>query len=127
MTPRAARPLESSVEDHLIASCDERGYMCLKFKAISTTGVPDRIIFGAGRVVFVELKRPGGEPRARQWVVIDDMKYLGNADVRVIDNKIDIDTLMAELDKSAVHYVPAPKPERKLTKNTLIVRSASKE
>ena len=54
------------------------GAKCLKFVSPGYTGVPDRIILlPGGSVVFVELKRPGKEPRQRQLFVQSRFRRLG--------------------------------------------------
>lgn len=50
-------PRESSVEAAVVRHCRARGLYCRKFKSPSNNGVPDRIICGGGRVMFLELKR----------------------------------------------------------------------
>lgn len=54
------------------------GAKCLKFVSPGYTGVPDRIILlPGGAVVFVELKRPGEQPRQRQLFVQAQIRKLG--------------------------------------------------
>ncbi|MBQ0079351.1 MAG: VRR-NUC domain-containing protein [Eubacterium sp.] len=52
--------LESTLERKIVLFVQNVGGQCWKWVSPSRTGVPDRIcIFPGGKVVFVELKRPG--------------------------------------------------------------------
>lgn len=64
---------EAKIEEHLITRCKALGFLHYKFTAPSTRGVPDRIIIGNSRTVFLELKAPGKKPRRSQEVVINDI------------------------------------------------------
>lgn len=71
---------ERSVERILKQRVEESipGAKCLKFVSPGYTGVPDRIILlPGGAVVFVELKRPGEQPRQRQLFVQSQIRKLG--------------------------------------------------
>lgn len=57
---------EAQLEKKLVAFCREHGLLTYKFASPSHRGVPDRIIMGGGKVMFVELKRPGNTPTALQ-------------------------------------------------------------
>lgn len=81
---------EGAVEDYFIRRTEEYGCMCMKFTSPSKTGMPDRIIVGHGKTVFVELKAPGEKPRPRQIVVIKELRDHG-ALVYVTDSKPGVD------------------------------------
>jgi hypothetical protein len=58
---------ESAIERYLVRQAEALGGLCWKFVSPGNAGVPDRlIILPAGRVAFVETKRPGGKVRALQ-------------------------------------------------------------
>lgn len=61
---------ESAIERRLVREVERIGGLALKWVSPGNRGVPDRIvILPAGRVVFVELKRPGGRlaPLQKRW------------------------------------------------------------
>ena len=71
---------EKTVEQTLVREVKNRGGVCWKWISPSMTGVPDRIcIFPGGRVIFVELKRPGlkGNLSEKQKWVHKILKDLG--------------------------------------------------
>ena len=51
---------EGLIEDYLGKIAHEHGFLYYKFTSPAHSGVPDRILIGHGKTVFVELKRPGG-------------------------------------------------------------------
>lgn len=70
--------LERDVEKRLHGPIKDLGGMYLKFVCPSFTGVPDRLILLPGaRLVFVELKKPGGKERPRQVYVQERIRRLG--------------------------------------------------
>jgi hypothetical protein len=75
MPSKALRPLESSIERRFAAEVRRRGGECLK---LGQDGWPDRIVLlPGGKVLFIELKRPGETPRPRQWSRINALTMLG--------------------------------------------------
>ena len=63
--------------------------------SVRFSGVPDRIVFlPGGRIMFVELKRPGQVPTALQSRIHGMLTKLG-ADVRVVDSLEGVDALFA--------------------------------
>lgn len=94
------RPLvEKDIESYGVRKMKQADILFYKFVSPSRNGVPDRIAMANGRVVFVELKRPGGKPRGLQIKVHETMRAHG-MDVRVIDSKEGIDALIEELKGS---------------------------
>lgn len=89
-------PLERDVERYLVERVRAAHGMALKWVSPANAGVCDRIcLLPRGRVVFVELKRPGGKVRPLQERMIGLMRQLG-ADVRVLDSKAEVDRFVAE-------------------------------
>ena len=87
--------LERRIEQHLVRRAKEAGGVAWKWVSPGTAGVPDRVlIMPNGRVVFVELKRPGGKLSAIQVRTHALLAGLG-ADVRVIDSREGVDALFA--------------------------------
>lgn len=87
---------EGRIESYLKKQCELHNFLCYKFTAPSTMGVPDRIVIGNGRVVFVELKAPGKKPRPLQLVIHKKMREHG-AEVIVIDTKQGVDAFIQQL------------------------------
>lgn len=86
--------LERAVEEHLVGRVRAAGGLALKWVSPSLVGVPDRIvILPGGRVLFVEVKRPGGKTRPIQDRVIGMIRRLG-VECHVIDSKEAVDALL---------------------------------
>lgn len=85
--------IEKSVEQHLVRRVKALGGLCWKWVSPSQIGVPDRVVvLPGGRVVFVELKRPGGKLSAIQVKVLDRLREVG-AEVQVLSSKEEVDEL----------------------------------
>lgn len=83
--------LEKEVEAHLVKRVKERGGIPYKFTSPARRSVPDRIcVMPLGRVLFVELKRPGGKPTPQQDREHQRLRALG-AVVLVLDTKQAVD------------------------------------
>lgn len=77
---------ESSVERRLTALVERMGGLSFKWVSPGRRGVPDRIIvMPGGRVYLVEVKRPGGRPRADQLAVHRRIEKRG-VSVYVVDD-----------------------------------------
>lgn len=87
---------ESIVETHLRKQAKEHGYLCYKFTSPGNNGVPDRILIGHGKVLFIETKAPKKVPRKLQERVHEKMRDHG-ANVLVIDTKEKVDDLFAKI------------------------------
>ena len=78
--------LEKKIEQRLRVIAKKAGGLAIKWVSPGFDGVPDRIlILPGGRIIFVELKRPGAKPTPIQERVIEKLRGLG-ADVRVVDS-----------------------------------------
>ena len=94
------RPRETAIEKYFVAQVEAAfpGAECRKFT--SRMHDPDRIcLFPSGRVVFLELKRPGEAPRAGQIRAHERLKKLGFK-VYVVDSKPGVLEFIEE-----IHYV----------------------
>lgn len=87
---------EGKIQSHLRKRVKAVGGFCRKVAWEGRAGAPDLIIIINGKIVFVEVKRPGGKPKPHQVREHERMARRG-ADVRVIDNIHDADLLVAEL------------------------------
>lgn len=82
---------ESEVETYLRKEVEKIGGMCKKWVCPGTRAVPDRIcIMPDGLVVFVEVKRPGGELRKNQKLFLDELQSLG-ANAWLISSKKEVE------------------------------------
>ena len=85
--------LEKKIEERLRKKAKEAGGLAAKWVSPSMSGVPDRIVFLAGgKIIFVELKRPGEKPTPLQNRIIEILRGLG-ADVRVVDSMEKVDEI----------------------------------
>lgn len=69
--------LESDLERRLVAHCLSRGLLTYKFTSPAHRGVPDRIICGGGKVLFLELKAPGKKIGRLQQREIERLRSAG--------------------------------------------------
>lgn len=77
---------EGIIEDYLGRIARTHGFLYYKFTSPAHSGVPDRILIGHGKTIFIELKRPGSQPRKLQERVFNKMRQHG-AIVYVVDTK----------------------------------------
>ena len=68
---------EAKIEKQVVAYCHKRGLYTRKFASPAHRGVPDRIICGRGKVLFLELKRPGNVPTALQLSELSTLRFHG--------------------------------------------------
>lgn len=88
--------LESQIEKLLVKEVKKRNGIALKITSPSMAGLPDRLVLlPKGRIIFVELKRPGGKPRPLQVAVHNTLFKLGFP-VAVIDSQYGILKLLLE-------------------------------
>lgn len=78
---------ESIIEKHLVDEVKKIGGIAYKFVSPGRRSVPDRIVMlPGGRLVFVECKAPGEQPRADQLREHKRLRTLGFT-VVVLDSK----------------------------------------
>lgn len=88
---------EKSIERYFVEKAKEHGLPCLKYSNPNIAGYPDRLLVLPGaKVVWVELKSKGRKPDMRQQIRHKELSRMGH-EVRVIDNKTDIDKLLISL------------------------------
>ena len=90
---------ESAFENHVVNKIRSVGGRAFKWVCPGMTGAPDRIcVFPGGRIIFMELKRPGLKDgrSVRQKKVCRLLRNLG-CDVRRIDNKSEFREMMKEI------------------------------
>ncbi len=81
---------EKSIEQALVRYVNRLGGIAYKFTAPSRRGVPDRlVVLPGGRVIFVEVKAPGGRLSPLQEIEITRLRSLG-AQVAIIRSTQDI-------------------------------------
>lgn len=79
---------EKYLENKIRKYINSQGGLCLKWTSPGFTGVPDRIaLLPGGRVVFIEVKRPGLKDgrSARQKRVAEILAELGFTVIRASD------------------------------------------
>lgn len=85
MKPRNKK-VELEIELDFVIEANKRGVKAIKFIDPSTTGAPDRIVLCPRKhTFFIEFKKPGEEPRAKQRLYIKELMDLGYK-VYTIDN-----------------------------------------
>ena len=89
---------EGIVEKYLAKQAKSHGFLCWKFESSSQNGVPDRVLIGHGRNIYVETKSPVGKLRDQQEIIIDIMRKHG-AEVYVINTKELVDKFFEKLRK----------------------------
>lgn len=92
--------LEKRIEQYFKKRVEEDGTCkCFKFVSPGTAGVPDRIVLKkTGKIYFVELKRPGAEPRPLQVYVFKIFKNYGFP-VYVLDTKEAVDKFIKRISR----------------------------
>lgn len=86
--------LERDLERYFSDQCKKRKLMTLKLHVRFARGWPDRIVaLPGGRVLWVELKRPGGKTSPLQDKIHKELGLVGHV-VHVIDSKEGIDNVL---------------------------------
>ena len=86
---------EGIIERYLVKRCEENDFLCRKYVSPGRRGVPDRVVFARGHVVYIELKSATGVLSPLQKREITRMINHG-ADVRVYASKSEIDDFIEE-------------------------------
>ena len=97
--------IEKAVEMPVVRRAERSGWFVRKLEWPGRAGAPDRLFIKDARVVFIEFKRPGGQPRLSQIVEHDRMRAAG-AEIHVCDNAADAISLL-ENDRSTVQVLRA--------------------
>ncbi|MFZ5818227.1 MAG: VRR-NUC domain-containing protein [Bacillota bacterium] len=88
---------EHRIEERLKAAVQARGGLALKWVSPGWAGAPDRIVLlPGGRILFVELKRPGGRPRVLQEYRARQLAALGFA-VRTVSTQEELERCLQDL------------------------------
>ena len=88
---------EKSIEHYLVNRVKMIGGECLKYYNPHAVGYPDRIVLlPGGRVVWVELKSYGEQPRAIQRQRIDRLRQLGQ-EVHICDSRQAVDAIVGPI------------------------------
>lgn len=86
--------LERDLERYFAAQCKKHSLMTLKLHVLYARGWPDRLVaLPNGKILWVELKRPGGKTSPLQDKVHNDLRRLGH-NVYVVDSKEGIDYVL---------------------------------
>lgn len=92
--------LEKQIEHKLLTETRKRDGLCLKFISPGWNGVPDRIVLlPGGKMGFVEVKKPGENPRTLQLRRYKQIRNLG-FQVFILDDPGDIGGLLDAIQGS---------------------------
>ena len=92
---------ESVVERAVVRAVEDAGGLALKLVSPGWAGAPDRLVLlPGGRVMFVEAKRPGEEPRPLQAYRHRELERLG-FEVRVISTIVEVAQLRRDIERAA--------------------------
>ena len=80
--------IESPIEIFVVDRAESDGWFCRKVKWVGRVSAPDRLFAKDGRLVWMEFKRPGADPRASQAAEIKRMRDAG-MEVHVVDSIVD--------------------------------------
>lgn len=87
---------EAELENWVRIRIRDIGGLCIKFTSPSMRGVPDRLVLlPGGKILFLELKRPGETARPEQRKVHRRFKALG-AGVFVVDSKEKLEEILRD-------------------------------
>jgi|AntDeeMinimDraft_6_1070357.scaffolds.fasta_scaffold29016_2 hypothetical protein len=78
---------EAPLQEWACDQAEAAGWLHRKVKWVGRRNAPDDVFAKDGRTVWIEFKRPGGQPRPGQVREIDRMKGAG-MEVHVVDNPL---------------------------------------
>lgn len=84
---RGVTVIESPLEDFACAEAEKAGWLVRKLQWVGRRNAPDRFFAKDGRVVLIEFKRPGGQPRPGQEKEIARLRGAG-VEVYACDNPL---------------------------------------
>ena len=87
---------ESVIEKRLVKGVKELGGKCLKMVPTYDNGIPDRLVLYQGKAIFVEVKRPGEEPRKLQILFAEELRRNGFT-VKTLDSIEQVDIFVSNL------------------------------
>lgn len=91
---------EREIERKLVSAVKSRGGICPKFVSPGFDGMPDRVVLlPHGKIGFVEVKRPGEQPRALQKARHKILRKLGFL-VFVLDGEEQIGGMIDEIQSA---------------------------
>ena len=91
---------EREIERKLVAAVKSRGGICPKFVSPGFDGMPDRVVLlPHGKIGFVEVKRPGEQPRPLQTARHRILRKLGFL-VFVLDGEEQIGGMIDEIQSA---------------------------
>ena len=91
---------EREIERKLVAAVKSRGGICPKFVSPGFDGMPDRVVLlPHGKIGFVEVKRPGEQPRPLQTARHKILRKLGFL-VFVLDGEEQIGGIIDEIQSA---------------------------
>ena len=74
---RIMAELESKIQARIIKRLESEGYYVVKLILTNKNGIPDLLVLKDGKAFFVEVKRPGENPRPLQEYRINELRELG--------------------------------------------------
>lgn len=91
---------EREIERKLVSAVKSRGGICPKFVSPGFDGMPDRVVLlPHGKIGFVEVKRPGEQPRPLQTARHKILRKLGFL-VFVLDGEEQIGGMIDEIQSA---------------------------
>lgn len=91
---------EREIERKLVSAVKSRGGICPKFVSPGFDGMPDRVVLlPRGKIGFVEVKRPGEQPRPLQTARHRILRKLGFL-VFVLDGEEQIGGMIDEIQSA---------------------------